>query len=75
MSLLKDVLKANADLYITGDTKYHEALNAFEANINIIDIGHFYSEFIFTELMKDILKNFFNGHILIYNQQDIFKYN
>ena len=74
MSLLKDVVKHHVDIFITGDVKYHDALNAQQLNLNIIDMGHFHSEFIFTELLKDILSQFYNGEILIFNQEDIFKY-
>ncbi|WP_196593131.1 Nif3-like dinuclear metal center hexameric protein [Pectinatus sottacetonis] len=34
-----------ADIYITGDVKYHEAQKAQELNMNLIDAGHFGTEF------------------------------
>ncbi|MCT4585418.1 MAG: Nif3-like dinuclear metal center hexameric protein [Peptostreptococcaceae bacterium] len=45
-----------ADIFITGDLKYHEAQDAKEANINILDVGHFGSEHIFMEILKDYLE-------------------
>lgn len=39
-----DAVKKNADIYITGDIKYHEAQFAYERGLTILDIGHFHSE-------------------------------
>lgn len=41
--LLKDAIRAGADVFITGDFKYHEFFDA-EGKIIIADIGHFESE-------------------------------
>ncbi|HHB77927.1 MAG TPA: Nif3-like dinuclear metal center hexameric protein [Saprospiraceae bacterium] len=41
--LLKDAIQAGADVFITGDFKYHEFFDA-EDKILIADIGHFESE-------------------------------
>jgi len=41
--LLKDAIRAGADVFITGDFKYHEFFDA-EGKILIADIGHFESE-------------------------------
>jgi dinuclear metal center YbgI/SA1388 family protein len=35
---------AGADLYVTGDVKYHDALKALELGMAVLDIGHFASE-------------------------------
>jgi len=53
-SYLKYALSANADVFITGDFKYHEFFNA-ENKILIADIGHYESEFFTKELFYDIL--------------------
>lgn len=74
MSLINDVLNANVDVYITGDVKYHEALDAEANEVSIIDLGHFNSEFIFTELMYDFLVNRCNLEAFVYPQKDIFKF-
>jgi len=42
-SFLSDAISVNADVYISGDFKYHEFFNA-ENRILIADIGHFESE-------------------------------
>ena len=55
MSYWRKVKSLGADLFITGDIGYHDALDAKEARINVFDIGHFESENCFVELLrKDI---------------------
>lgn len=48
-SFLTDAIEANADVFISGDFKYHEFFNV-ENKILIADIGHFESE----QFTKDI---------------------
>lgn len=43
-SLLEKVIAVGAEVYVTGDVKYHEAQRALEAGLCIIDAGHFASE-------------------------------
>lgn len=43
-SLIDAAVAARAQLYITGDVKYHEARKAEEAGIRILDVGHFAPE-------------------------------
>lgn len=52
--LLKNALAAKADVFITGDFKYHEFFDA-EKSIVILDIGHFESEQYTGELIIDYL--------------------
>lgn len=47
----------NIDCFITGDIKYHEAMEAIEKNINLIDCGHYELERYFGEIMAEILTN------------------
>jgi dinuclear metal center YbgI/SA1388 family protein len=60
-SLLPNAIKANADIFITADFKYHQFFDA-EQKILIADIGHFESEQftveIFYELLTKKLPNF-----------------
>jgi len=42
--LLEDAFNYGADLYMTGDIKYHHARKAEELGIALIDFGHFSSE-------------------------------
>ena len=41
MSLLSAAAKAGADVYITGDAKYHQALDALPGPPCVLDVGHF----------------------------------
>jgi dinuclear metal center YbgI/SA1388 family protein len=43
-SLLKDALRAGADLLVTGDVKYHEAREAEACGLALLDAGHFATE-------------------------------
>lgn len=46
----------SGDCFLTGDLKYHEALEALENNISLIDINHFESERFFGDSLKKNLK-------------------
>ena len=41
---------------ITGDIKYHDAVNAKEAGIGVIDVTHYASEAVFCDSMLENLK-------------------
>lgn len=56
--LLKDAISARADVFITGDFKYHQFFDA-DGRIVIADIGHYESEQFTTELLAGILKKKF----------------
>ncbi|MDR3567872.1 MAG: Nif3-like dinuclear metal center hexameric protein [Syntrophobacteraceae bacterium] len=43
-SLLEKAVASGADLFVTGDLKYHDARLAEESGIAVVDIGHFASE-------------------------------
>ena len=45
-SLLREAVRAGADLLVTGDVKYHEARDAEDLGIALIDAGHFSTEII-----------------------------
>ncbi len=45
-----------ADLFLTGDLKYHDALKAKIQGLNVIDIGHFESERHFADALAKELK-------------------
>ena len=50
-SLLNHFLLSGAQVYVSGDLRYHDARAVEDANKGLIDIGHFASE----HLMVDIL--------------------
>ncbi len=46
-----------ADCFLTGDIKYHDAMEAKTLNLSLIDIGHYESEQFFSEILQNHLKN------------------
>lgn len=54
----------NCDVIITGDVKYHEAQDALDMNMCIVDCGHFDTENIFKDVMKRFLDTFESVEIL-----------
>jgi dinuclear metal center YbgI/SA1388 family protein len=54
-SLLHEAARAGADVLVTGDVKYHEARDAEDLGIALIDAGHFPTEIIMVaEIMAQI---------------------
>lgn len=45
-----------ADAYVTGDVKYHEAQQAVELGMHVIDAGHFATEFPVVEVLAERLR-------------------
>ncbi len=52
-SLIDEV---DADCFLTGDIKYHDAMKAMSENLMMVDIGHYESERFFAEIMYEELK-------------------
>ena len=53
-SLIGDALRADADVYITGDLKYNDFMLG-ENRMILMDIGHFESEFCAINILDDVL--------------------
>ncbi|WP_353462117.1 Nif3-like dinuclear metal center hexameric protein [Mammaliicoccus sciuri] len=53
-----------ADLFITGDVKHHEALDALMDGINVLDVNH-YSEYVMKDGLKTLLEKWTNGTIKV----------
>jgi GTP cyclohydrolase I len=53
-SLMRSI---QADCFLTGDIKYHDAMEAKSINLSMIDIGHYESEHYFGEILAAHLKN------------------
>jgi dinuclear metal center YbgI/SA1388 family protein len=54
-SLTDCFIGSSADVYITGDVKYHEAREVEIHHKGLIDVGHFASEIIVVDLLKSSL--------------------
>ncbi len=50
-SLIEEFIKSRANVFITGDIKYHEARQVEECSKGIIDVGHFGSEWMVIDLL------------------------
>jgi len=57
--LIQKAIAAGADVFVTGDVKYHEFFEA-DGKIVIADIGHYESEQFTKELLMNILKKNFS---------------
>ncbi len=53
-SLMRSI---EADCFLTGDIKYHDAMEAKSIKMSLIDIGHFESEHYFAQILEKHLKN------------------
>lgn len=71
MEYWRKALHLGIDLFITGDVKYHDALDAIERKMNIIDIGHYNSEKIFGDILIKYLKEL-KIDVRVYNEKDLF---
>jgi len=67
------IASIQADCFLSGDFKYHQALEAKENNLNLMDIGHYESESHFPACLRKNLINFPLKAIMI-NSKNPFKY-
>jgi len=68
--LIKEI---EADCFLSGDFKYHQALEAKENGLSLIDIGHFESERFFGDCLGEYLKNF-PLKVIMSNSKNPFEY-
>ncbi|RUM57617.1 MAG: Nif3-like dinuclear metal center hexameric protein [Nautilia sp.] len=69
MSLLNNI---KTDLFLTGDIKYHEAMEAKARGISLIDITHYESEKYFVDALFKELKDL-EKLVIIHNSKNPFK--
>ncbi len=55
-SFLEKVIALECDIYVSGDFKYHEARRAEEAQLALLDLGHFASEVLIVEPLARALR-------------------
>ena len=73
MSYWRKAKKENIDLFITGDVSYHDALDAKEAGLSVIDFGHYESENFFSDILVKELKA--TGlNFIVFNSEPVFKF-
>ncbi len=69
-SLMRSV---DAACFLTGDIKYHDAMEAKSINLSMIDIGHYESEHYFAQILEKHLKNL-GLEVIIASSQNPFNY-
>ena len=52
---VKDAILAGADTYLSGSIGYHAMEDAPEMGINLIEAGHYFTEFPVTEFLSDLI--------------------
>ena len=50
-SLMKDFCSSGAQVFISGDLRYHDAREVEALNLGLIDMGHFASEYLMVEVL------------------------
>jgi len=61
-SLMNNFISSGAQVYISGDLRYHDARAVEAANLGLIDIGHFASEHLIVDVLTDRLKKVLSQH-------------
>lgn len=69
-SLMKSI---KADCFLTGDVKYHDAMEAKSIKLSLIDIGHYESEHFFAQILEKHLKNL-GLEVIIASSENPFTY-
>ena len=59
--LIKVAAKQKADVYITGDVKYHDMQLAKELGITVVDAGHYGTEYMSQSLLKQMIEKSFTA--------------
>jgi len=59
--LLNNFLASNAEVYVSGDLRYHDARNIESEERALIDIGHFGSEYLIVEVLAERLDSLLAG--------------
>ena len=63
------VLRAGCDTFVTSDAKYNDFWDARDAGLNIIDAGHFYTENLICNYLREIVSAAFPELKVVISQQ------
>ncbi|TCT15577.1 dinuclear metal center YbgI/SA1388 family protein [Natranaerovirga pectinivora] len=58
-SYIKNAMRKNADIIVTGDIDYHTAIDTLQEGLPLIDAGHFGTEHIIVDFLIDLLRDAF----------------
>lgn len=64
-SFIMDAHKKKADLYITGDIKYHDGQLASDLGLIVVDAGHYHTEKVILPKIKSYLEDKFEGKLKV----------
>ncbi|TYQ15560.1 UNVERIFIED_CONTAM: dinuclear metal center YbgI/SA1388 family protein [Acetivibrio alkalicellulosi] len=72
---LNHMVKSKADILVTGDVKYHNAMDMVQMEMCVIDAGHFNTEKIVVPMLVDVLSKEFSQIDIMSNnvEEDPFK--
>lgn len=69
-SMWKDCLKKGVTVLLTGDMKYHDAMDAAENGVCVIDAGHQATEEVYMGRIAEILAEKFGVETFVYSQKN-----
>ncbi len=73
MDYLGEAIDRGCDTLVTGDVRYHAGLDAKEAGINVVDLGHFATEEIIVAPLAERLGSLLPGvTVRTYGAKDVF---
>lgn len=72
-SLIEDAISLSCDLMITGDVKYHEAMDLSNKGIIIADVGHFASENHIIYKLEDEIRKMTDVEVFTFSKTDSFR--
>ena len=68
-SLIGKAAALGVDVFLTGDTGHHDALECLSLGTNLIDLDHYYTERYFVGILKRFLEEEFGDRIQIYGDE------
>lgn len=71
--LLEDAINESCDLMITGDVKYHEAMDMSNKGIIIADVGHFASENHIIYKLQSEIEEIIGKEVYTFSKTDAFR--
>ena len=72
-SLWKHCLKAGVNVLLTGDMKHHDALDAKEHGILVVDAGHFSTERIYMGYLREVILSNFDVEVFVLEEENSIK--
>ncbi|MBQ3554328.1 MAG: Nif3-like dinuclear metal center hexameric protein [Clostridia bacterium] len=73
--LIYDAYHLGADVYISGDFKYHHARHAYETGKALVEVPHYEAEILFCDYMAEILQKHFGQkcEVFVYKNENPWK--